>query len=231
MYSSIEACDSSTHLAQRAPRAAFTSGPTAKSGASSQPDRKRSRRFMRRLSAATTWVMGPSRVGLTLGTQVPALPRYALGEGPRVLADLIRAKTLVLFWNPGCGYCRSMRDALRRWERRRSKAAPRLVIISAGDEASVRAEGFESPRPSRSRLLPGPRVRHRRHTDGRTRGCRSARGIVCGCRGDSRSCARGQRRVGGCWVRVPSLLLSQRLGVSENGPGVAQGCLLCAAVS
>jgi thiol-disulfide isomerase/thioredoxin len=84
-------------------------------------------------------------VGLTPGTPVPALPRYTLDRGRRVLADLIRAETLVIFWNPGCGYCRSMRDALRRWERRRSKAAPRLVIISAGDEASVRAEGFESP--------------------------------------------------------------------------------------
>lgn len=86
-----------------------------------------------------------ARVGLTLGTPVPALPRDTLGEGPRALADLIRANTLVIFWNPGCGYCQSMRDDLRRWERRRSNTAPRLVIISAGDEASVRAEGFESP--------------------------------------------------------------------------------------
>lgn len=84
-------------------------------------------------------------VGLTLGTPVPALRRDTLDEGPRVLADLIRANTLVIFWNPGCGYCQSMRNDLQRWERRRSNTAPRLVIISAGDEASVRAEGFESP--------------------------------------------------------------------------------------
>jgi len=76
---------------------------------------------------------------------VPALSRQVLDQGPGMLADLIRGETLVIFWNPGCGYCRSMRDALQRWERRRSKAAPRLVIVSAGDEPSVRAEGFESP--------------------------------------------------------------------------------------
>jgi thiol-disulfide isomerase/thioredoxin len=84
-------------------------------------------------------------VALTPGMRVPALPRYALDAGPRVLADLIRAETLVIFWNPGCGYCRSMHGDLQRCERRRPKTAPRLVIISAGDEASVRAEGFESP--------------------------------------------------------------------------------------
>jgi thiol-disulfide isomerase/thioredoxin len=83
--------------------------------------------------------------GLTPGTPVPSLLRQALGEGPRLLADLIRTETLVVFWNPACGYCRSMRDALRQWEHRTSKTALQLVIVSAGDEASVRAEGFQSP--------------------------------------------------------------------------------------
>jgi hypothetical protein len=38
-----------------------------------------------------------------------------------------------------------MRDAPRHRERRGLKAALPLVIVSAEDEASVRAEGFESP--------------------------------------------------------------------------------------
>jgi thiol-disulfide isomerase/thioredoxin len=84
-------------------------------------------------------------VGLVHGSPVPSMLRHALGDGPRSLADLIRTETLVVFWNPACGYCRSMREALRHWERRRSKAEPQLVIVSAGDEASVRAEGFEFP--------------------------------------------------------------------------------------
>jgi hypothetical protein len=42
-------------------------------------------------------------VGLVPGTPVPSLPGHALGDGPRALADLIRTKTLVIFWNPACG--------------------------------------------------------------------------------------------------------------------------------
>jgi len=84
-----------------------------------------------------------ARVAATLGTQLPGLPLRLLEGGSRTVAELIREPTVVLFWNPGCGYCRSMRNDLRRWERHQLPRAPRLVVVSTGDEASIRAEGFE----------------------------------------------------------------------------------------
>lgn len=38
-----------------------------------------------------------------------------------------------------------MYDKLRRWERDQHPRAPRMVVVSSGDEDSVRAEGFEAP--------------------------------------------------------------------------------------
>jgi thiol-disulfide isomerase/thioredoxin len=79
------------------------------------------------------------------GTPLPGLPLPQLGGGSSTLAEVVQEPTVVLFWNPGCGYCRSMRDDLRSWERRQLPRAPQLVVVSSGDEASIRAEGFEAP--------------------------------------------------------------------------------------
>ncbi len=87
----------------------------------------------------------PVAVGLTPGMAVPSLQRRVLDKGTSALADLIQAETLVIFWNPGCGFCRSMRETLRHIERRPSRSARRMIIVSQGEEASVRAEGFASP--------------------------------------------------------------------------------------
>ena len=54
-------------------------------------------------------------------------------------------QTLVLFWNPGCGYCSRMLDDLKAWEANRSKGAPRLLVISTGDVEANRAMGLKSP--------------------------------------------------------------------------------------
>jgi thiol-disulfide isomerase/thioredoxin len=80
---------------------------------------------------------------LPVGSLLPSLILPGLNGEPVDIAG-IREKTLMLFWNPDCGFCRSMGDDLRAWERHKPASAPRLVIISSGDEASVRAEGFLS---------------------------------------------------------------------------------------
>lgn len=51
---------------------------------------------------------------------------------------------MLLFWNPGCGFCRSMHEDIRAWEADRPVGAPALVVISAGTAEEVRAEGFKS---------------------------------------------------------------------------------------
>ncbi len=70
-------------------------------------------------------------------------PRFALPDLQNRevdLDDLLGQETLLLFWNPGCGYCKAMADDLRRWEARANSHATRLVFIASGAVAEVRKE-------------------------------------------------------------------------------------------
>ena len=51
---------------------------------------------------------------------------------------------MLLFWNPGCGFCRSLHEDLLAWEASPPEGAPALVVVSAGDAVGVKAEGFAS---------------------------------------------------------------------------------------
>src|SRR5205085_6205730 len=53
--------------------------------------------------------------------------------------------TLVLFWNPGCGFCRQMLDALKAWEVNPPAGAPRLLVVSTGAADENRALGLRAP--------------------------------------------------------------------------------------
>jgi peroxiredoxin/uncharacterized membrane protein YphA (DoxX/SURF4 family) len=66
-------------------------------------------------------------------------------EGDTVdLEDFRGEKTLVLFWNPGCGFCQQMLPDLKEWEANRPESAPRLLVVSAGAEEANREQGFSS---------------------------------------------------------------------------------------
>jgi peroxiredoxin len=78
-----------------------------------------------------------------VGSDVPDLELAVLDGGSVRLTDLRGRDTLLLFWNPTCGFCRSMYERLLAWEGRNGNS-PRLVIVSAGHEDAVRAEGFRS---------------------------------------------------------------------------------------
>src|SRR5204862_7639 len=54
-------------------------------------------------------------------------------------------RTLVLFWNPGCGFCQQMLDDLKEWERHRPTGAPALLVISTGSPEDNAHPGFRSP--------------------------------------------------------------------------------------
>jgi peroxiredoxin len=60
------------------------------------------------------------------------------------LSDLRGHDTMLLFWDPGCGFCQRMLDDLRAWERRSPAGAPKAVLISVGDAAANRAMGLSS---------------------------------------------------------------------------------------
>ena len=90
----------------------------------------------------------------------PAVPAsWPVGaEAPDVrLADLdgrpvgLRASmdgraAVLLFWNPGCGFCQQILEPVRQWERDRGNGldSPRLVLVSSGEPAALRGLGFDS---------------------------------------------------------------------------------------
>jgi peroxiredoxin len=67
-------------------------------------------------------------------------------EGKTVnLAGFKGKETLVLFWNPGCGFCQGMLDDLKALEADPLKGAPRLLVVSQGTVEANKAMGFRSP--------------------------------------------------------------------------------------
>jgi len=51
----------------------------------------------------------------------------------------------VLFWNPGCGFCRQMLDDLKAWEANPPAGAPKLLVVSTGTVDENRALGLRAP--------------------------------------------------------------------------------------
>lgn len=82
--------------------------------------------------------------GLPVGTELPALRAQTLDGAEVALTDVVTRESVFLFWNPGCGYCRSLHEDLLAWEAAPPEGAPALVVISSGEAFSVKAEGFAS---------------------------------------------------------------------------------------
>ena len=72
-------------------------------------------------------------------------PTFALPglDGPISSEDLRGHPTLLLFWNPACGFCARMLDQIRRLDA--DPRAPRLVVISTDDAAAGRAMDLAAP--------------------------------------------------------------------------------------
>jgi peroxiredoxin len=63
------------------------------------------------------------------------------------MIDLTRFRgqqSLVLFWNPGCGFCQQMLSDLKQWEAHRPAGAPKLLVISTGSPEANRAQEINS---------------------------------------------------------------------------------------
>jgi uncharacterized membrane protein YphA (DoxX/SURF4 family)/thiol-disulfide isomerase/thioredoxin len=83
---------------------------------------------------------------LTPGMPVPSLELPLLGGGKISLHEsLLGADSVLLFWNPACYHCQSMRQDLRTWEAHSRHSSSQLVVLSSGDTESSRADGFASP--------------------------------------------------------------------------------------
>jgi methylamine dehydrogenase accessory protein MauD len=79
-----------------------------------------------------------------VGEEAPEVKLSDLEGNTVELADFRGQETLVLFWNPGCGFCQQMLPDLKEWESQAPEGAPRLVVVSAGSEEANREQGLSS---------------------------------------------------------------------------------------
>jgi thiol-disulfide isomerase/thioredoxin len=85
----------------------------------------------------------PRPAALPVGTPAPELELHGLNGDPLSLTDPDR-DTLVVFWNPGCGFCQRMIDDIRAFEQSPPDGAPRLLLISTGDREQNEEMGLGS---------------------------------------------------------------------------------------
>lgn len=82
---------------------------------------------------------------LVVGSAAPPFTLPRVGGGHIALSDLKGRPTVLLFWDPGCGYCTQMQSQLSELEARPAGARPRLVIVASGTAAANAASGRSGP--------------------------------------------------------------------------------------
>ena len=80
-----------------------------------------------------------------VGQPAPALRLPDLAGKTVDLADFRGSKTAVLFWDPGCGFCKRMLPDLKAWEAKPPEGAPKLLVVSRGTVEDNRAMGLRAP--------------------------------------------------------------------------------------
>ena len=91
---------------------------------------------------AATRPRGRGGRGPAIGSDAPRVELELVGGGTTEIGSGAAGERLLIFWNPECGFCREMYDELLDLERRTDRE---IMIVSGGDEAGTRAEGFRSP--------------------------------------------------------------------------------------
>ncbi|MBA2469400.1 MAG: TlpA family protein disulfide reductase, partial [Chloroflexia bacterium] len=86
----------------------------------------------------------PARPVSRVGQPAPAVTLPDLDAKAVSLKEYQGDRTLVLFWNPGCGFCSRMVDDLKAWEANPPTGAPRLLVISTGTVEANRVMGIQS---------------------------------------------------------------------------------------
>jgi peroxiredoxin len=78
------------------------------------------------------------------GDRVPSLELRDLTGGTTDLSTLRGQRTLLLFWNPSCGFCKAMLNDIKAWETAGSSDGANMIVISAGSPRANREQGFRS---------------------------------------------------------------------------------------
>ncbi len=79
------------------------------------------------------------------GDPAPPFKLPALRGGDVDLGDFAGRLTVLVFWNPTCGYCRGLAPQLRLREKQQTVSSAQMVFVAAGTRAANEAEGFVSP--------------------------------------------------------------------------------------
>jgi peroxiredoxin len=83
--------------------------------------------------------------GPPIGEPAPPISLPDL-EGRTVsLAGMRGQPAMVLFWNPGCGFCAGMLDELRAWDHGRTNGETQLLVVSSGTSESHGEMKLKSP--------------------------------------------------------------------------------------
>jgi peroxiredoxin len=83
--------------------------------------------------------------GLPIGSPSPPLALPDLTGKTVRLADFQGSETMLLFWNPACGFCARMLPDLKKLEGARARNGPSIVLISTGTPEQNRSMGLRSP--------------------------------------------------------------------------------------
>jgi thiol-disulfide isomerase/thioredoxin/uncharacterized membrane protein YphA (DoxX/SURF4 family) len=82
--------------------------------------------------------------GVPVGAPAPTVELRELDGDVVKLGSPSDRDSLLLFWNPDCGFCRAMHDDLLAWEASVNGHGPRLMVVSSGDPERTREDGFRS---------------------------------------------------------------------------------------
>lgn len=88
---------------------------------------------------------GVARPASRIGQPAPALMLPNLAGETVSLQEFQGEWTLVLFWNPSCGFCKRMLDELKAWDANPPVGAPRLLVITTGTVEANKAMGLHAP--------------------------------------------------------------------------------------
>jgi peroxiredoxin len=86
----------------------------------------------------------PPKVSLPVGSPAPPFALPDLSGNTVDSAHFNGNGTMLVFWNPACGFCQRMLPQLKDWEKAKSEKAPRVVLISNGSHEANRAMGLSS---------------------------------------------------------------------------------------
>jgi len=80
-----------------------------------------------------------------VGDLAPSQKLADLNGNTVAVSSFFKRETVVLFWNPSCGFCTKMLPELKQWERNSPTGDPQFLLISSGTVEANRAMGLQSP--------------------------------------------------------------------------------------